>query len=108
MYRFGHHAHHPVFGIVLLLILVALLAVAIVALVRLWKTRAGHVGTTPQGTLAGHHVDPALTELRMRYARGEMTSDEYRLRASHLGYQVPPSDTQGGLPPEGQQPPPAA
>lgn len=108
MYRFGHHAHHPVFGILLLLLLVALLVLAILALVRFWKTRPGHTGPVSSGSLQGHAVDPALTELRMRFARGEITSDEYRQRASHLGYQFSAGENQAGPAPEVQNPPPAA
>ena len=108
MYRFGHHAHHPVIGILLLVLLVAVLVLAIIALVRFWKTHPGHASSTPPGWLHGHgHADPALTELRMRFARGEITSDEYRQRASHLGYQVPAGENPGGPPPEVQTQPPA-
>jgi len=109
MYRFGHHAHHPVFGILLLVLVVALLALAVVGLVRFWKTRPGHTSpATPGASPSGYGVDPALTELRMRFARGEITSDEFRQRASHLGYQVPPGENPAGPPPDTQTPPPAA
>jgi uncharacterized membrane protein len=108
MYGYGHHAHHPVFGIFLLVLLVALLVLAIIALVRFWRTRPGHTSPVPPGTPQGQAVDPALTELRIGYARGEMTSDEYLQRASHLGYQRPPGSSPGGQPPEAQTPPPVA
>jgi uncharacterized membrane protein len=105
MYGYGHHAHHPVFGVLLLVLLVALLVLAIIALVTFWRTRAGHSRAVAPGTSQGQAVDPALAELRIRYARGEMTSDEYLQRASHLGYQRPPGSGPGGQPPEVTPPP---
>jgi uncharacterized membrane protein len=108
MYGYGNHAHHPVFGIILLVLLVALLVLAIFALVRFWRNRPGFMSPVQPGTQQGQAVDPALTELRIRYARGEITSDEYLQRASYLGYQGQAGSAPGDLPPEGQTPPPAA
>ena len=105
MYGYGHHAHHPVFGVLLLILLVALLVLGIIALVRFWRTRPGYASPVAPGSPQGQAVDPALAELRIRYARGEMTSDEYLQRASHLGYQRPPGPSPGGQPPEVTPPP---
>lgn len=108
MFRFGHHAHyahHPVFGILILILLIALLALAIVGLIRLWKPRPGHPSPARAGT-SGSVVDPALTELRIRYARGDITAEEYSQRASHLGYQGPSAFQASG--PPTQSPPPAS
>jgi uncharacterized membrane protein len=104
MYGYGHHAHHPVFGIILLVLFLALLVLVIFALVRFWRTRTGLTNPTQAGALQGQAVDPALTELRIRYARGEITSDEYLQRASYLGFQGPPGSSPGGQPPEAPHP----
>jgi putative membrane protein len=45
-------------------------------------------------------LDPAVNELRLRYARGEISRDEYLRTAADLGAPLPPPDA----PP----PPPAA
>jgi len=37
-----------------------------------------------------HGVDPALTELRVRYARGDISWDEYLRRSSDLGAPLTP------------------
>lgn len=103
-----HHGPGPL-AWVLLALLVALLALGVVALVRYWSAPrhpfpgrfAGplHPGPHPMGPPA----DPALVELRMRYARGEIGPDEYGRRAADLGYPVPP-----GSPPAPPPAPPAA
>ena len=104
MYGYGHQAHHPVFGILLVVLVGALLVLAVLAVVRLWKPRPGHPGPVPTGAGAGPTADPALTELRMRYARGEITSDEYRQRVAGLGYPPPPGPGPAG--PSSQPPAP--
>ena len=104
MFAYGHHAHHPVFGIIVLVLLVALLVLAVLASVRFWRTRPGYTGPTHAGSRQGQAVDPALTELRLRYARGEITSDEYAQRANYLGYQGPSGSGPGGPPPEAPTP----
>jgi hypothetical protein len=45
----------------------------------------------------GPPIDPALTELRIRYARGDIDWDEYSRRAANLGYLSHP-DTGPGMP----------
>jgi len=76
MFRYGHHAHHPVLGILLLVLLGALVAVAILAVIRLWRTRPASTGSTSSTPGQPSAPDPALTELRLRYARGEISPDE--------------------------------
>src|SRR5947208_2961762 len=47
----------------------------------------------PAGAMAGHAlaVDPALDEVRMRYARGDIDQDEFVRRSNDLGgVHVPP------------------
>ena len=43
--------------------------------------------------------DPALNELRVRYARGEVSRDEYLRAASDLGAPIPPSESPSPPPP---------
>jgi uncharacterized membrane protein len=109
MIRYGHAFHHGpgVFGWLFLALLAAALVVGVIALVRAWSTPRGHRfaptfgmhGAPPFGALHGAPVDPALGELRLRYARGEIDRDEYARRAGDLGYPI--------TPPPGP-PPPAA
>jgi uncharacterized membrane protein len=78
--RHAHDAwwHGPLTFIVILLV-VALLIAGVV-----WLVRRLSVGTTATGVAAGGSaaiaaagVDPAVAALRMRYARGEVTRDDY-------------------------------
>jgi len=107
VFRYGHHAHHPVFGILLLVLLGALIVLAVLAVIRLWKSRPAPVGSVAPRADQGSADDPALTELRMRYARGEISPDEYLQRVAGLGYQWPPGTGSGGPPTAPSTPPPA-
>ena len=107
MFRYGHPVHHPVLGILFLVLLAALVVLAVLAAIRLWKTRPLPFGSVSAGASQGPAGDPALTELRMRYARGEITSDEYLQRAAGLGYPLPPGTSPGGPSPTSPTPPPA-
>jgi len=104
MYQFGHSVHHPVFGILFLIVVAALVAVGVVLLVRTWRNPPGRPMPSHFGATAGPPADPALNELRMRYARGDITWDEYSQRARHLGYPVPPDAGSTGAPPMGHVP----
>ncbi|HEX3841605.1 MAG TPA: SHOCT domain-containing protein [Acidimicrobiales bacterium] len=123
MFRYGHHAHHPVISIIFLVLIAALVVLAILALVR-WR-RHPHAGMAaswvggprpPAGAPPWAGADSAINELRIRYARGDISSEEYWQRASVLGYAPsppspgsPPSAGTGpaGPPPPGPTPPPA-
>lgn len=113
MYRYGPGDFHDgpgVLGWLLMAALVALVVLGIIALVRLWggpgwRSGVGQGSAPPQGPPTGPSADPALHELRVRYARGDITWDEYALRAAHLGYPVPPGPSAGGGSPA---PPPAS
>ncbi len=99
MFRYSHPGSHPVLGVLLAVFLGVLVVVAIVALVRYWHTvprhaSGGAVGPTGQPPSVPP-VDPALTELRVRYARGEITWEEFAQRAAHLGYPFPPPSAPG-------------
>jgi uncharacterized membrane protein len=102
MVRFGHHAGHPVFALLLLVLLAALVVIGVIALVRSWRGPHGGAAPFRPGT-PGTVVDPAFTELRVRYARGDVTWDEFSQRAANLGHPVypgaGPGTTSPGAPP---------
>src|SRR5689334_11100198 len=84
-----HHGGHPWFGFLLLVLLVAAL---VFAALTFWRTSRQPVGPTvavaPPPPPAPPR-DPALAELRLRYARGEIDRDEYLQRATDLGDAAP-------------------
>ncbi len=106
----GFHDGPGVLGWLLVVALVALVVLGIVALVRTWgspgwRSAPPQVSAPPQtGTPAGPSADPAFHELRVRYARGDITWDEYALRAANLGYPVPPGTGSAGSPPRAEPP----
>jgi len=105
MFRLGHSFHHHgVFHWLLLVILIALLVAGAIALIRMWRgprVRPQVGGSWPG---PGPMIDPALAELRVRYARGEIGWEEYAQRSANLGYPV-----EGTPPPgSGPMPPPPA
>jgi len=111
MFRYGPAFHQGpgVFFWLVLALLVALFVLGVVAVVRIWSHPHGpfapwHTGppmARPTGSLMvpppGPSIDPALTELRIRYARGDIDWDEYSRRAANLGY-LPHPDTGPGMP----------
>ncbi len=105
MFRYGpvglHHGP-GVFGWLSLAIVAALLILGVVALVRLWGTPRGRGLAFPGGPQPPP-VDPAITELRIRYARGEITWEEYVQRSHNLGVPFPPGP--GTLSPPGSPAP---
>jgi len=103
----GWHHGPGVFGWLLFALFLVLVVLAVVAVVRLWRRPGGPYAW--QGPTAGH-VDPAITELRVRYARGEISRDEYLQRSFDLGapmgtapaappYAAPPGRAGGPTPP---------
>ncbi|HZQ28981.1 MAG TPA: SHOCT domain-containing protein [Acidimicrobiales bacterium] len=108
MYRHGFHEgafHHGVgvFGLIFFVALLALAVVAVVLLVRASRHTPVAAGG-PSGALGGgaNANDPALAELRLRYARGEISREEYVQRSADLGAPVTSSP-----PPPGPPAPPA-
>ena len=96
--RARHLAGHHGLGTLLFLIVVALLIGAVVFVaVRLASRRPGHRGggygwrgpMGPGPMMYGR--DPALEHARVRYARGELSRDDYLRVVSDLGG-PPPSD----------------
>ena len=105
-FRFGYGFHNGphVFAWLLLLLVIAALVVGVVALVRMRRFPAPRLqgGTWPA---SGPRADPALTELRIRYARGELSWEEYAQRATNLGFPTSPGS---GPYIDPNQPPPAS
>jgi uncharacterized membrane protein len=91
MPRYGYFGHGPtVFGWLFLALLVALVVLGAMALVRSWRGLGfAHHFADPR-VPPGPHADPALGELRVRYARGDITWEDFVQRAVNLGYPPPP------------------
>jgi len=79
-----HGMGHPLLGLLFGLMILALLAAGIYALVRL--ARRNHHGPSLVAATgpAGSGGDPALAELRLRYARGDVSRDDYLQRSADL------------------------
>jgi uncharacterized membrane protein len=106
MFRYGAGGfHHPVLAVFFLAFLAALVVLAVIAVVRMWRHPHAYPAAFPRGAPAGAPMDPALAELRLRYARGDITWEEFEQRASRLGYPFPgptgpaPSPGPTGSPP---------
>jgi hypothetical protein len=115
------HRGHPVVGVLVLLLVVVLIVLGVVAIVTLFRNQRhatamcggsmpggamqpmGTIGTIgTMGPMGGGapgvpaaQYDPVITELRLRYARGEIARDEYLQRAADLGYRPAPVDSAG-------------
>jgi putative membrane protein len=82
-------------GLFRVLILVVLVALLVVAITRLVYMRRAHTARAqrwqhrqwgpPGGGPMHPNADPALHELRLRYARGELSRDEFLERSRDLG-----------------------
>ena len=82
------------YGLVMFLLLLALVALAAFSAWRLTHPATATVGAAPAATpTAAKPADPALAELRLRYARGEVERDDYLQRVADLGGVAPPSDS---------------
>ena len=81
-----HGGGHPWFGFLLLVLLAAGVTLAALTLWRAYRPGATVVTAAPP---SAPPRDPALAELRLRYARGEIDRDEYLQRATDLGDLVP-------------------
>jgi putative membrane protein len=79
---FGHHGLW-FFGLVPLILLVVLIGVGIWAVLRVTSRRTLDAATAP--VPAGPRPDAALEEVRLRYARGEMSREEFAQRSRDLG-----------------------
>jgi putative membrane protein len=92
-------------GLFALLIVIAV-AGAVVLLVRMWLAeRPMHTLGRPGGGAPPHN--PAVAELDLRYARGEVSREEYlQRRADLLGGHIGPPPGPGSAAPPGAPPAP--
>jgi uncharacterized membrane protein len=106
MFHYGlGRFHHPVFSVLVLAFLAALVVLAVIAVVRIWRNPHAHPFASPRGAPVGAPMDPALAELRLRYARGDITWEDFAQRAARLGYPFPGAT--GPTDPDPIGPPPA-
>lgn len=110
IFHFGRGLHHHgPFHLLVLSALVVLVVVAVIALTHALRrppSPAADVAWNPplRAWPPTAPVDPALAELRMGYARGELSFEQYQERAARLGYASPPGtapETPDGAPPPG-------
>jgi len=81
-----HHAGHPLVAWIFLILFALLVGVAIFALIKVARRQPG---ATAPAIPAVSPADPALQELRARYARGDMGREEFLQRSADLGYANP-------------------
>jgi putative membrane protein len=98
------YTHHGfwLFGVIPFLMFLVLVAVAVWAVLRLSSRPAGPAAFGPR-TAPPMPRDPAVEELRVRYARGELDREEFLQRSRDLGG----SDVGTAAPPGGSPPAPA-
>lgn len=95
--RFIAHHHHPLLRVVIAMVVITALAALVAYLVvRFTNRRGGHAPMTatpvPTMAMAGPApsvADAALEQLRMRYARGDVSRADYLQAAADLGAPVP-------------------
>jgi uncharacterized membrane protein len=96
-------------GLLIVAAIVALMVFVLLRLYRRWQPATAAVAG-PSGTAVAA-MDPALTELRLRYARGEVSRDDFLRISADLtatplaGTAAPPPSPTAGSDPGG--PPPA-
>jgi uncharacterized membrane protein len=78
----GHH--RPLAMLLVMFAVAALIGVAVYVAVRLASRHPG-------AAMPGAHADAALEQARMRYARGELTRDDYTRVVTDLGGRPPAS-----------------
>jgi uncharacterized membrane protein len=95
----AHHGWWFLGGVIPLVLFAVLIAVVVWAVLRV----TGHSQPAVAGWTWVPRRDDALEEVRLRYARGEMTRDEFVQRYQDLaGVERPPSE-----PPPSEPPPPS-
>jgi len=108
MMLFRFHRGRPFVGVLLLLLILVLVVLGVVLIVRLVRRpdRPGAASWVPGPSPSppSGQLDPVYSELRMRYARGEIGRDEFLQRAADLGYGAAPA----GAPPGPAGPPTAS
>lgn len=82
---------NPVPALIVAILLLGLLVFALMTAIRVWRRGDGPSSDVPFLQKPSIHTDPAVAELRARFARGEIGDDEYGRQASLLGH-PPPAD----------------
>lgn len=80
---------HILGGILPMVLFLILIGVAIWAVVRVTSANRAQFAGGPSAPAP--HRDPALEELRLKYARGDMDREEFVRRSRDLGGMVPES-----------------
>lgn len=87
MYRFmdpgGFHHGPGVLGWLIFAALVALIAIGVALVVHRWRPGSGSASTIARSS-GDPSGDSALAEVRLRYARGELTREQYFERLADL------------------------
>lgn len=88
MMYLGYRRAHRFGGLLFIVLVLVLVVLAVVLIVRMVQSRKPPLVDAPWGPSpsAAPPMDPVLSELRMRYARGEIGRDEYLQRVADLGY----------------------
>ena len=96
----GYGRGAPFAELLWLLVLVGTAALAALVISRLIAARSPAPAAPPPAgpppATAAPATDRAIEELRLRYARGEISADEYRTMARDLGHPAPPPEPAGG------------
>ncbi len=88
---YGHDGWFLLGGLIPLLLLAVLIGVAVWAVIRF--TGRGRPMAATNGPTLAPAPDGALEEVRLRYARGEITREEFVQRFRDLGGAEPPAPT---------------
>lgn len=95
-HRWGGNDYWWLANLIWLVLIAGLVALAVIFALRLaGRSPTGSDGIGPSRPA----FDPAVNELRLRYARGEVSRDEYLGAARDLGAPVPPPDPPSSSPP---------
>lgn len=95
----GFHHRHFFGGILVLVLILVVIALGVALIARVIRAPRRSPGAEPplgRFVPPSPAVDPVLSELRLRYARGEISREEYLRRAADLGY---PAESGAGPPP---------
>ncbi|HXQ91260.1 MAG TPA: SHOCT domain-containing protein, partial [Acidimicrobiales bacterium] len=87
---FAFHHGHALFAWFFLALVGALVALGVLAVILLWRRAARTGPFRGVGSVPAAPSDPAVAEVRMRYARGEISSEDYARRLADLGYPMAP------------------
>ncbi len=94
-HRWGGTEQWWLANLIWLALVAGLVALAVILALRLaGRSPGGHPSAPSRPAF-----DPAINEVRMRYARGEVSREEYLRAAGDLGAPVPPPEPPSSPPP---------